>query len=73
MSQEEAFLFERFIVQKPKAGDFPPEAVEAVEQGTREGVPTAFANHPELGKAVICSAGQGPMIVWRERFPAPLT
>lgn len=67
MSQREAFMFEKFIVLKPKAGDFPPEAVEAVEQGIREGVPIAYADHPKLGKAVICSAGQGPMVVWREK------
>lgn len=66
MSQKDAFAFEKYIVGLPKPGEFPDEAIKVYKESLAEGVPTAFADHPEKGKAVICTAGQGPMVLWRE-------
>jgi hypothetical protein len=71
MSQERAFKYEKYFVQPGKILDhpegFPDEAFRIFKESNCEGVPTSYADHPELGKAVICSAGQGPMILWEER------
>ena len=69
MSQEEAFEFEQHFCHPKKAKiSFPPEALRVYEESRKEGLPTAFSDHPEKGKAVICSAGQGPMVIWREKM-----
>lgn len=45
----------------------PAQARELAEQGTRERVPTGIGWDEKLGWFVLCTAGQGPCLVWKEK------
>ncbi len=60
------FEFEKFLIENPDLDSMPKEAVDIYLDSSSEGVPTGISRHPKYGLAVICSAGQGPMILWSE-------
>jgi hypothetical protein len=61
------------LVKRDEATDYrrvPLEALGAYYESAKDGTPSAIVKH-STGWYVICSAGQGPMIVWREKPPQP--
>ena len=44
----------------------PAAAVKAAEESDAEGISTGGGKHEDIGFYVICTAGQGPCIVWTE-------
>jgi len=59
--------FEAHIINVVRLDATPLEALKHYVQSAGEGVPTAIANHPQHGWAVISSAGQGPFFLWKEK------
>lgn len=57
---------EKHIHMSINLADAPIEAIGAYFRSAREGVPTALVKHPTGGWFVICTAGQGPVIIWKE-------
>jgi len=46
----------------------PEEAVAVAIESAADGVPTAVANHPNMGWVVLASQEQGPVIIWPPEF-----
>lgn len=45
----------------------PTECIVIAKEISQDGVPTGFGQHPFHGWFVICTAGQGPVIVFLEK------
>ena len=65
---EEAFEFEKYLIEDPQQWDVPGEAWE-IYQKEMPG-PVGISKHPEKGWAVIASCGQGPMVLWKQSLSA---
>lgn len=66
MELNECLSLERKMIPVDRWNEAPEHAQKLAQEGTDEGVPTGIGKDEKLGWFVICSAGQGPMLVWSE-------
>lgn len=57
---------EKFLIKPKDWNKAPPEAQAIAKKSSKGGVPTGIAYDPRNGWYVICSAGQGPFVIWSE-------
>ena len=56
----EAIDLEKYII------DCSPELIKLIVSEVRYKSPIAIGRHPILGLFILCTQGQGPMILWCE-------
>lgn len=67
MNTYDCMALERKMIPVDRWGDAPEHAQKLAQEGTDDGIPTGIGKDEKLGWFVICTAGQGPMLVWSEK------